>query len=75
MIYIEDAGQAHVNAVRWVLNKLKKHGFFANLKKCCFPKDEVRFLDYVVSAQRVRMGEEQIKAVKNWLELKSMRDI
>ena len=43
LIYIEDAGQAHVNIVCWVLKKLKKRGLFANFKKCCFYKDEVRF--------------------------------
>ena len=58
LIYTKDAGQAHVNAVRWVLNELRKHGLFANLKKCRFHKDEVRFLGYVMSAQRVRIEEE-----------------
>ena len=43
LIYTHDAGQAHVNAVRWVLNELKKCGFFANLKKCCFHKDGFDF--------------------------------
>ena len=75
LIYTEDASQAHVNAVQWVLNKLRKHGLFANLKTCRFYKDEVRFLGYVVSAQRVRMEEKQIEAVKNWPKPKSMRDI
>ena len=50
LIYTKDAGQAHVDVVRWMVNKLRKHGFFANLKKCHFYKDEVRFLSYVVSA-------------------------
>ena len=58
LIYTEDAGHAHFNAVCWVLNKLRKHGLFAKLKKCCFHKDEVRFLDYVMSAQGVKMEEE-----------------
>ena len=53
LIYTEDAGQVHVNVVRWVLNKPKKQGLFANLKKCRFHKDEVRFLGYIVSAQSV----------------------
>ena len=75
LIYSEDASKAHVNAVRWVLNKLRKHGLFAKLKKCRFHKDEVRFLSYVVSAQRVRMEDEQIEVVKNWPEPKLMRDI
>ena len=36
LIYIKDAGQDHVEAVRWVLGELRKHGLFANLKKCRF---------------------------------------
>ena len=75
LIYTEDPGQAHVNAVRWVLKELRKNGLFANLKKCRFYKDKVRFLGYVVSAQEVRIEEERIDAVKNWLESKSVRDI
>ena len=34
LIYIEDPGQGHVKAVRWVLDVLRRHGLFANLKKC-----------------------------------------
>ena len=34
LIYIEDQGQGHVEAVWWVLNLLRKNGLFANLKKC-----------------------------------------
>ena len=75
LIYTEDNGQAYVNAVRWVLNKLRKHGLFANLKKCRFHKNEVRFLSYVMSAQRVKMEGEQIEVVKNWPEPKLIRDI
>ena len=70
LIYTKNTSQAHVNAVRWVLKKLRKHGLFGNLKKCRFHKDEIRFLDYVVLAQRVKMEEKRIKVVKNWLEPK-----
>ena len=54
---------------------MKKNGLFANLKKCRFHKDKVRFLEYVVSAQGVRIKEEKIDVVKNWPESKSVRDI
>ena len=64
-IYTEDKGQAHVDAVRWVLKKLRKNGLFPNLKKCCFHKDEIRFLGYVVLAQRIRIEEKKLDAVKN----------
>ena len=36
LIYTKNLGQPHVEAVRWVLNQLRKYSFFANLKKCCF---------------------------------------
>ena len=75
LIYTKDPGQGHVEAVRWVLDVLQRHGLFANLKKCRFHKDKVRFLGYVVLAQGVKMEDEQIKTVKNWPEPTSVRDI
>ena len=75
LIYTEDDGQGHVEAVWWVLDLLKKNELFPNLKKCRFHQDEVRFLRYVVSAQEVQIQDERIKAVKNWPELKLIRDL
>lgn len=49
LIYTEDPGQPHVEAVCWVLVQFRKYGLLVNLKKC-----------YVVSAQRVRMEDERI---------------
>lgn len=64
LVYTKDAGQPHVDAVRWVLEQLRRHGLYANLKKCCFHQDEVRFLSFVVLAQGIRIEEERIEAVK-----------
>ena len=75
LVYTEDQGQGHVEAVWWVLDILRKNGLFANLKKCWFHKDEVRFLGYVVSSQGIWMEDEKIKAIINWPEPKSVRDI
>ena len=74
-IYIEDPGQGHMDAVWWVPELLRNNSLFANLKKCCFHQDKVRFLGYVVSTQGIRMQDERIKVVKNWPEPKSVRDI
>ena len=75
LIYTKDLGKAHVKAVRWVLEVLRKYGLYANLKKCHFHKDEVRFLSFVVSMDGIKMEEEKIDAVKKWPELESIRDI
>ena len=74
-IYTEDQGRGYVEAMRWVLDILRKNGLFANLKKCWFHKDEVQFLGYVVLSQGIRMEDERIEAVQNWPEPKSVRDI
>ena len=47
-IFIKNLGQTHVNDIWWVLKKLRKNGLFANLKKVCFYKNEIRFLEYVL---------------------------
>ncbi len=48
LVYIKDLGQSYVKAVWWVLEQLRKHDLFANLKNCRFHNDEVQFLDFVV---------------------------
>ncbi len=68
LIYTESEGEEHVQAVWWVLDQLWKYSLLANLKKCCFHQDEVRFLDYIVSHQCNQMEEKRIKAVRNWPE-------
>ena len=75
LIYTKDPGQPHVEAVRWVLDQLRKYSLFANLKKCRFHQDEVRFLGYVVSSKGISMEAERIEVVRKWPEPKSVRDI
>ena len=65
LIYIEDQGQGHVKPVRWILDILRKNDLFANLKKCRFYKNEIRFLGYIVSSQGIRMENERIEVVRN----------
>ena len=75
LIYTDDDGDGHVTAVRWVLEQLRKFSLYANLKKCRFHQEEVRFLGYVVSSEGIRMEDERIEAVKRWPEPQSVRDI
>ena len=75
LIYTEDDGDGHVAAVRLDLEQLRKFLLYANLKKCQFHQDEVRFLGYVVSSKGIRMEDERIEAVKQWPEPQSVRDI
>ena len=65
LIYTKDPRQPYVEIVRWVLNQLQKHFFFANLKKCRFNQDKVCFLGYVVLLKKISMKAKRIKVVKN----------
>ena len=75
LIYTKDLRKAHVEAIQLVLEVLRKYGLYANLKKCRFHKDEVRFLGFVISRNNIRIEEERINVVKKWLYLESVRDI
>ena len=75
LIYTKDQGQPHIEAVRWVLNQLRKYSLFAKLKKCCFDWDEVCFLRYVVSSKAIGMKAKKIEIVKEWPKPKLVRDI
>ena len=65
LIYIEDSEQPHVEAIRWVLDHLRQHFFFANLKKCRFQQDEVRFLKYIILLKRISIEVIKILVVKD----------
>ena len=58
-----------------MLEQLQKYLLYTNLKKCGCHQEEVRFLDYITSHQIIQVEEEQIKAVHDWLEPQSVRDI
>ena len=75
LIYTDDNGDGHIAAIRWVLEQLGKFLLFANLKKCCFHQEEVRFLGYVVSSKGIRIENKKIEAVKQWPEPQSVQDI
>ena len=64
-----------MEAVWWILDVLRRYELFANPKKYQFHNDKVCFLGYIVLAQGVKIEDEQIKAVKNWPEPTSVKDI
>ena len=75
LIYTKDPGQPHVEAICWVLDQLRKYSLFANLKKCRFHQDEIRFLGYVILLKGISIEAERIEDVKDWPEPKSVCDI
>ena len=65
LIYTKDPRQPHIETIYWVLGQLRKHSLFANLKKCQFYQDEVRFLGYVILLKRISIEAKKIEVVKD----------
>lgn len=74
-MYIVYPNQLHVDALQWHPEQLQKYGLYAYLKKCQFHKDDVRFLDFVVTVQGNNMEEKRIETIKYWPESYLIRDI
>ena len=74
-IYTENPSQNNMTVVQQILDDLKKHGFFPNFKKCRFYKDEICFLDYIVSAWGIKINDKKIELVKNWPKPQLVKDI
>ena len=53
VIYTRNLGQGYMEVIQWVLDILSKNGLFANMKKCPFYKNKVRFLKYIVLSQNI----------------------
>ena len=64
-IYTKYLGQGFIKTVKWLLDILKTHRLFANLKKCQFHKNKICFLDYILLVQRVKIEDKQIIVIKN----------
>ena len=75
LIYTKDLGQLYIEAIYWVLDKLRKYSLFANLKKCYFHQDEIHFLRYVISFKNISIKAKKPEVIKEWPELKSILDI
>ncbi|GBG92422.1 hypothetical protein CBR_g55359 [Chara braunii] len=56
----------HIRHLRDVLQRLRKHGFYAKLIKCRFAQRKVDFLGHHVSDQGLHMDDAKITAIAEW---------
>ena len=49
-----------------VLEILKKHDLYLKPEKCEFERQELKYLGYVISANKVRMDPTKLRGIKNW---------
>ncbi|GBG84395.1 hypothetical protein CBR_g38677 [Chara braunii] len=72
LVYLDDVLvysrtlEDHLRHLRDVLQRLRKHGFYAKLSKCRFAQRKVDFLGYHVSDQGLHMDDAKITAIAEW---------
>ena len=71
-IYIKNSNKTHIDIIWWVLDILQKYRYFVNLKKYWFYKNQVHFYGYIILVQKIKIKDNKIKIVKNWLKQKSI---
>ena len=74
VIYFMNEEQ-HIENVKWVLDRLREHKLFINMKKCKFFKDSIDFLDFVVSSKRVQMQKNKIDVIQKWSISRNVSEI
>ncbi|GBG91965.1 hypothetical protein CBR_g54061 [Chara braunii] len=58
--------EEHLRHLHDVLDRLRRHGFYAKLSKCRFAQHKVDFLGHYVSDQGLHMDDVKITAIAEW---------
>ncbi|GBG90473.1 hypothetical protein CBR_g50819 [Chara braunii] len=72
LIYLDDilvysrTLEEHLRHLRDVLDRLRRHGFYAKLSKCRFAQHKVDFLGHYVSDQGLHIDDAKITAIVEW---------
>ncbi|GBG65087.1 hypothetical protein CBR_g49162 [Chara braunii] len=72
LVYLDDilvysrTLEEHLRHLRDVLDRLRRHGFYAKLSKCRFAQHKVNFLGHYVSDQGLLMDDAKITAIAEW---------
>ncbi len=74
LIYSNDPAE-HRQHVREVLRRLRANGLYCKGSKCEFHWDSVEYLDYILSPEGLRMSEDKVKAILDWLVPRKVKDI
>ena len=74
LIYSADAN-THRADVKRILDRLRKFGLYASLKKCQFETKEVEFLGFVVGTSGVKMDHSRVVSIQEWPVPTTVREL
>jgi RNase H-like domain found in reverse transcriptase/Reverse transcriptase (RNA-dependent DNA polymerase) len=65
----------HFRHVSKVLKGLRKHGLYANSKKCDFHFKSIDYLGHMIGPNRLQIGPAKVKVIQDWPEPRRVKDI
>jgi len=67
--------EEHMQVVQQVLQVLKENKLFLRLEKCKFYKQQIEYLDLVISQNKVSMDPVKVAEVQEWPTLENKTDV
>eukprot|EP00253_Pinus_taeda_P009528 PITA_09528 len=67
--------EEHLQHIETVLRILQEQQFYAKLSKCEFGLPEMLYLGHIIGVDRVRVHEEKIRAIREWLEPRNVTEL
>lgn len=74
LIYSNDPTE-HQQHIHEVLRRLRANGLYCKGSKCEFHWDSMEYLGYILSPEGLRMSEDKVKAILDWLVPRKVKDI
>ena len=74
LIY-SDTEKDHLDHLKDVFDKFRKHKLYAKKSKCEFMLSQISFLGHTLSEGKVAMDEEKVKAIRDWKTPKSSSEV
>ena len=65
----------HEKHVQQILKALKRHRLFAKLNKCSFSKNWVKYLNFIVTTEKIVMNFSRIETITSWSILRTIKKI
>jgi len=67
--------EGHNEIVAEIIKMLKENNLYVKLEKCKWKVREVGFLEVVIGPDGIKMEEEKVKSVLDWLTSKCVKDV
>ena len=75
MIIGTEMEERHEELIAEVIKRLEENDLYVKLEKCRWKVREVGFLEVVIEPEEIKMEEEKVKRVLEWLTPKCVKDV